>query len=159
VSSEAAIAQIATESEGSPLLIAELVDHVHAGLAPLDNDLPRGARLAQLALDRAATLPPAAREMLELVAIAGGPLEQSVVVSACCGDGAHGLTSLLGQRLLVRDSIVEQRRAVEAFHDRIRAAILAGMAPERQVACHRTLAAALRQSATATPEALARHLH
>jgi hypothetical protein len=97
--------------------------------------------------------------MLELIAIAGGPLERAIVLSVCGGDAAHALISLLGQRLLVRDTVVEQSRAIETFHDRIRHGIVASMTEVRQVACHRTLSKALLQSRTATPEALARHLH
>lgn len=156
---EAAVAQIAADGEGSPLLLAELAEHVIAGGAPLDRELPPGARLQQLALDRAATLPVAARRILDLVAVAGGPVEQDVVLAAGGGDASHALLQLLRQRLLVRDAIVDQRRAIEAFHDRVRRALVARMPHARQVDCHRALADALRRSATAAPEAIARHLH
>src|SRR5206468_5218557 len=69
--------RIAAESDGSPFFVAELVRHLQAG-APLDEEFSLG-RVLEARLLR---LPPEARRLLDVVAVAGRPLGQAVAAHA-----------------------------------------------------------------------------
>jgi eukaryotic-like serine/threonine-protein kinase len=128
---------IARESAGSPFFVNELVAYAatHEGAsARLDDVL--GARLA--------ALPLGARRLLEVVALAAGPLRQSVALAASdLGEGGHAALDLLRDTHLVYTRGGDEQDAVETYHDRIREAVLATMDRSHRRTTHARLARAL----------------
>ncbi|HJZ88292.1 MAG TPA: AAA family ATPase [Polyangia bacterium] len=145
--------RIATESGGSPFFVDELVRHLQAG-ALLEGRVSLG-KMLQARLHR---LPPEARRLLDVVAIAGRPLAQAVAARAAeLGAEDRQALSVLRAGHLVRTRGVRDRDEIEAYHDRIREAAVALLAASDQRDCHRRLAVALEGSERADPEAMALH--
>src|SRR5205823_11624628 len=117
-----------------------------------------GATLEQMLLARTAELSPTVRRLLELVAVAGGPVEPRVLLGGVPAnqDGIAALAVLRAARL-IRAAGAGDR--IETYHDRIRETVTANMhrAPLRE--CHETLARLLEADGSADPEILAVHLH
>jgi hypothetical protein len=141
---------IARESQGNAFLV-DALSRFGANESP-------GAMLEDLIRRRAAELPDSARRLLEVVALAGRPLELSVAFQAAALDeeAEAALAALRGVHLIRtrRSSAWEE---VEPYHDRIRAAVIGGIAPEEARRTHERLASALLASARADPERLAEH--
>ncbi|MBK9756326.1 MAG: protein kinase [Nannocystis sp.] len=148
---------VASESGGVPLFVHELVHEVLAsgGAWP--------GRLEDLIAARVQRLPPTARDVLELLAVAARPLAHGLVLGLPGGAslGRAALQTLSAARL-VRVGRSERGELVEVFHDRVRETVLASLSALRERACHRRLAAAMESwpgEALAEPEILAHHLH
>ncbi|MFT3766669.1 MAG: AAA family ATPase [Minicystis sp.] len=145
---------VAAEAGGHPLFIDELVRHrlllgEHAG--PL--------RLTEALRARITRLDPGARQLLELVAVAGAPLAQETAAAAAKVDFAE-----LGRRIavlrvgnLLKTAGARRTDTIEAYHDRVREAALLGLDTEGEKAAHMRLALALEASHAADAEALAAH--
>jgi hypothetical protein len=145
-------AAIAAEADGHPLFIAELVRHARSRRAtPPDLDEAIWTHLG--------TLDATARGLLELVAIAGGPIAQATTATAAAIGlaelGRH--VTLLRARHLVRTTGADANDAVEPYHDRIREAVLLRLDEGRRRARHASLAHALAANENAEPELLAMH--
>jgi hypothetical protein len=150
-------AAVAREAAGSPFLIAELARHLAEAppVAAPPTALPLGAVIA----DRLAQLPAHARDVLELVSVAGGPVERSLVLEAAeLGEPGRPVVSALRQASLLRSTTVAgERAAVELYHDRLRDVVLAGLDDDVRRARHGALARVLATRADADPEALFQH--
>jgi len=139
---------LAEEARGHPLFIAELARH--AG----------GARAAPPALDdaigaRAALLADQPRTLLDLLAVAGGPLAYETLAFATgqpAGEHAGNVALLRSEHLARTGGDV-----IETYHDRVRAAVLGRMTGPTRRFCHERLALALEASAGPDPEALSTH--
>jgi len=143
---------IAHESKGHPLFIGELVHHATtlsvAGDAPPTLEHALEARIRRL--------PPGARRLLDLVAIAGRP-ERSHVLERALGLEA-GLADVASEPLSER--LLRRRRGqfLECFHDRIRQVAVDILAPGELPLLHAALAAALAAEPSGGDSAeLARH--
>ena len=140
-----AAAALARESAGLPLFVHALA-HGHGDL-PFGTDA-RACRLESLIAARAARLQPAARDLLELLAVAGRPLAVDFFARVFApGEafrfvGNAALRQLRAARL-VRTHRGERGELVELYHDRIREIVTAALAPRRLRDCHRLLADAL----------------
>src|SRR5207244_9958464 len=64
----ARVAHVARESGGDPLFLSELVQQGSSGV---------GSSLEEMLMSRLAALQPEARRLLEVIALAGGPLESA----------------------------------------------------------------------------------
>ncbi len=147
---------IALESHGNPLLLDELV---HASLGE-----PRAGRAAgsltlhELIAGRVSLLPDDARRLLEIVAVAGEPLERSVALSAADLEArAAAVLPMLQANGLIRSYGMKGREVLETAHDQVRETVVRGLRPESAKAHHRRLAHALEAWGLADPEALALH--
>jgi tetratricopeptide (TPR) repeat protein len=150
------VASLTRGTDGNPFLIQELARAVADPEARSALDTAPDVRQALRArFDR---LPPAARGLLEVVAVAGHPVTEVVARRACGLSGSSWEDSeLLGAQHLVRFAGAADQRRLEPFHDRIREAVLADLSSQRASECHRGLAEALEQAGSADPEVLARH--
>jgi tRNA A-37 threonylcarbamoyl transferase component Bud32/tetratricopeptide (TPR) repeat protein len=141
---------IARESGGSPFFVQELARRVadSGELLPLDQILQ--ARVAQLPAD--------ARELLELVALTGQPLDLDVAASAATTpiDSLAALRQLRVRRL-VRTHGAADAIALEAYHDRIREAVVAALPAAATREHHARLATAWEASGQGDPELLLTH--
>ncbi len=163
---EARAAEIAAEAGGLPFFIAELVRFAASGavIAPRSDGAPvdAGARLDLRAaiLARIEQLPDEARRLVEVVALASKPVDRRVAVAAArvTGDDEKALHALRAGHLL-RARTEGERTLLESYHDRIREAVVEGLAPDARRDTHARLAAALEAAGAGDdPEALAHHL-
>lgn len=147
-------AVIAAEAGGVPLFVRELAHHVRTTMV---GETSLGdVRLEAMVAERVGRLPAAAREMLAAVIVAGRPLELEIA-SALSGGGRRELQQLRAAHL-VRVSKSPRGELVEAYHDRIRLAVLAGVRDEQARAIHGQIAEQLLGRAGVPPELLADHL-
>jgi eukaryotic-like serine/threonine-protein kinase len=146
--------RLAAEAGGNPFFILELARFAE-GVSASEGGPPdlEGALRA-----RVAGLPIPARQLLEVVALAGHPITEEVARAAAGIQGppweAWGV--LVGGHF-IRFSGAHDDRHVEPLHDRIREAVARALPPERVLAGHRGLAAALEAAGDGDPEVLARH--
>jgi serine/threonine protein kinase len=146
---------IASEAQGHPLYIDELVRHAAAGdgaTRPLRLDDAIRARVAQLGDD--------ARALLELIAIADAPLPRQVLADAT-GMELSAVTKLLGALQLANLVRTAGRRGterVEPYHDRVRESVQAGLADDTRHSLHAVLALVLPTAPGIAPELALRHL-
>jgi hypothetical protein len=144
---------IIESTAGHPMFIEELVRYLsrpreHRGAVMLDDALR--ARVAELDGE--------ARAVLTVVATAGGPTEQGAIAAAARIPFATyaDTAAALHEAKLVRVRGGRPDDPVEPFHDRVREAVYAGLAPEVRAAIHGSLARALEER-LAGPELLFHH--
>jgi hypothetical protein len=146
---------IARESQGNPLFLSELARS--AG----DHDPGRGRRptLAHLVRDRILALTPSARRILDVVAIAGAPLDTAIAAEAALlRTGVPQAVSELCRARLLRASRAAQARRLECFHDRIREVAVAELSETAFRDAHLGLAEVLEQREDVDAAAVAMHL-
>lgn len=149
---------IARQAQGSPYFILEMAEHARSGIHPA------GASAAALDLDaalqtRLQRLPEPTRRLLEVVAVAGQPLELRTTLEAArltSADHAH-VAALRSQHLL-RTHGPGLDDPVSTYHDKIRESVVAQLAPAALTERHRHLASALERTRRADAEQIARHL-
>lgn len=148
---------IVEEARGIPLFIDQLSHFVATVPAAesLEDARPR-LDFATVTAERVRSLPPPALALLELVAVAGQPLQADQVVHAAGVDIYEALPSLRVEKLITTRARRRQME-LEPYHDRIRQAVLATLPPDRRRSRHRELAFALEKSSHADPEVVARH--
>ncbi|GIW43879.1 MAG: hypothetical protein KatS3mg077_1161 [Candidatus Binatia bacterium] len=130
--------KILQESEGSPLLLAQLARQVEAlgGTTPASSP-----KLVSLVSSRAETLPLAARRILDVVALAVRPISRSLVLRIVgLGERGRHLVSLLDAALLLHSSRVGGQVLVEPYHQRIGEALRARLSGSEAERCHVLLA-------------------
>jgi serine/threonine protein kinase len=157
-------AWIARESGGSPFFISELSQHAIAaqGCAG-DRGGPAAARpqtLDQYIRARVAALPPEGRRILEVVALAGYPVDWEILARTCSLDQPRPELLMLLNGLQAAHFIRTRgqgRRLVETFHDRIREAVARDIPGPRARELHHRLAQVMERSPWPDPQALARH--
>ncbi len=129
--------QFAREAAGSPFVLEQLA--WYRDEAGPRRDAPS---LAEMLDGRLNSLPPSARRFLETLAMCGRPTPPELVCDACGVDhDRQSLVVTLRALRLVRSSGSLAR--VEPYHDRIREALTARMAPAAARSTHRGIAQAL----------------
>jgi hypothetical protein len=136
--------RVASESGGVPFFVHELARTVTSGLT-LGN-----LSLTDVLARRIAGLAPKPRQLLDVVAAAGGPITHRVARTAA-GTGLDELILLRAARFL-RSRGDGDDDLVECFHDRVRETALANLAEPR--ATHRAIAEALEREPVPDPEAI-----
>ncbi len=157
VSAAESASLISVDAHGHPLFIDELVRHV----ALTGSANTQGQRLDEAIWHRASQLPADARRLLELVAIAVGPLHYDVFAHASQLDAADfgKRMSLLRAANLVRRTSGSAER-FEPYHNRVRLAVLRNLDDTTAHDHHVRLAVALESAAPGSvrPEQLLHHL-
>lgn len=155
----AAARDIALESTGHPLFIAELVRQL---LAPgrTHSVLPR---LDDTLCARFSALPPALQAAIELLASAGSPLTllelRDAIVElegSLCVDFIHAIARLRDENFVRSDGLSASDR-IDCFHDRVASAVLSRVDPARRERCHQALATVLERREPRDLEALTLH--
>jgi serine/threonine protein kinase len=152
---------VARESSGNPFFLSELARSVRG---EGDRALPDvdGAPSAAITLDsvirtRLSSLSAGARRFLETVAVAGRPVRFAVVNEAAEPDPRENVIEVLRISHFIRTREIETREEIEAYHDRIREVIVAGLSAAELKEHHHRLALALEASGHVDPEWLAMH--
>jgi hypothetical protein len=147
---------VAAESGGNPFFVAELARSAHdrepAGGRPL-------VSLDEVLWSRVAALPPDARGLLEVVSVAGVPLNPAVAWRCFGreGDERASVSLLRSGRLLRTTGGAGDPGLVEAYHDRVRETVVGRLAADDLREHHRRLALALEAAGGCDPEVLATH--
>ena len=149
------VERVAEEAGGLPLFIAELAIHMQT-VASQDS---RPIGLDDLLRRRVEQLPDNARELLELVSVAGEPISQRVAASAlsCSPEALGRAIRYLRTVHLVQAPGGRATDRVECYHSRIRECVRARLGKHRQAAYHQALAVALEQWSEGSSEQLSRH--
>lgn len=157
--SSAVAERIVDESRCSPFLASELARHLAGTRRPgASTESYEPPALDTLVAARVQALPALAREVLELVAVAGRPLERELVRHAeTLGLDLRPALGLLGAQSLVCALSAGDRVASAIYHDGIRQAVLAGLSTATRRERHRALAAALEAESDADPRLLVDH--
>ena len=144
---------IARESSGNPFFILELAQYAAAGM--MVDQLPA---LDHLLTNRVKQLPTPAREVLEVIAIAGRRIPQMDAFHAA---GLKSLdpqiSVLLRGNNLVKGTGGGAADVIETYHDRVRESVVARLDPETARSHHLSLASTLLASGHADDETLAFH--
>lgn len=148
---------IAQEAKGAPFFIRELVHRACLGLST-PNAHGHPIDLDEAIWDRVSRLDDDARQLVELVALAGRPIRLRDTLRAAELTAADRPLSLLRALLLVRGSGTSDGQLLETYHDRIRECISVRLSPEVRCARHLRLADSLEASGDTDPETLANHL-
>ena len=128
------------ESQGHPMFLEELVR-----VSGVSGEQAAPLRLDDALRTRAARLPGDAQRLLESVAVAGAPLAHRVLMDVAGLTGEHyarAVESLRAERL-VRVSGLRRMDTLEPYHDRVREALQARVAPVQVIRLHDSLAQAL----------------
>ena len=145
---------VAEEAKGHPLFIDELVRHAQTSGAS------RGViKLEDALWARVLRLEPPVRLLIQLVAMAGGPLPQEVAADATGADFGEFArhVALLRAANLVRTSGTRGADRIEPYHDRVRESIVRRLDHAERRTLHQKLALALEGSGRADPEMLVTH--
>ena len=117
----------------------------------------RGVRLEQVIRARLHQLPEAARRLLEVIAVAGRPLDREVARRAAGLENEEPFVGLLRANHLLRGSGSGEDEKIETYHDRIRETVAAGLSGPALAEIHQRLALALEGSRYTDAETLALH--
>jgi hypothetical protein len=159
------VSSVARDAGGIPFLIEAVARH--SARAPGEVDAAPAVsldRLIELQLD---DMPSAARRMLQVVAVAARPIEQSLALAAAHPAGSdggserddHAMLARLRSARLVRTRGVRGTDLVETYHDRVRQTITGSMAPPALAEVHGQLATVLEADRKTAADTLAYHLH
>ena len=149
--------KIARGSRGNAFILTEFARHVSSTLD--DEHAAFEASLRDMLERRFERLPDLARRMMRLVAIAGRPLSQELLLQASEADfrGPAMLQALLKSSLL-RATDIETRPSYVVYHDQIRETLLETMQRAEQTGCHRRLAETLLAADRVNAEHVLEHL-
>jgi serine/threonine protein kinase/tetratricopeptide (TPR) repeat protein len=141
-------------SGGSPFLLCEVANYLNSR----NETAPEGLDLGAMLELRTRGLPPEARDVLEVLSVAGAPLGQAVALRAAgLGVDDRALITNLERLSIVRTTDAHER-TTEVYHHRLRDEVLGQMTPADRVARHRSIASALVTSSTPNPLAAVHHL-
>ncbi|MCE9573407.1 MAG: protein kinase, partial [Deltaproteobacteria bacterium] len=144
-------AWVAREAAGNPFFIAELAQANLGGSGDVG--------ISDVIARRVSALGAAARATLDTIVVAGRPLPPAIVArSAGVAELAAALHELRALRL-VQTRGDRAAPTLEAYHDRIRAAVAALLDDDARARLHRGLARAYATIAPGDDEALAVHWH
>ena len=149
---------IARESAGNPLFIDELVKHSQAWVLSADRDAAVRIELEIMLWTRIQALPIDAQRLLEVVAIAGRPIHESLAFwTAELGAGGRVALASLRSARLIRGIGPAQLDQIEIYHGRVRETVLSHLSPAARRRCHERLARVLEASGQTDPEVMADH--
>ncbi len=149
----ARVEAIVYESSGSPFFVRELVRHLREG-----NRSTQDVSLSEVLLTRIGRLPEPTQRLLEVVAVAGKPLLETIACGAAgLAADEQGAVDLLRSQQLIRRTGLSGGQEVETYHDRIRESVLANLPSAVLVGHHRRLAEVLEATGAADSELLALH--
>jgi eukaryotic-like serine/threonine-protein kinase len=146
---------VAQESRGVPFFVDALIEHFWQG--DVRKPLARGVGLSSILFESVDDLPLGARRLLEIVALAGKPINCGVAHEASSlrgGDGEQVEEILRGRKLLRRGT---GGTRLEVYHERIGEAVVASLKADELPNLHHRLALALSADGEAEPEDLAIH--
>ena len=153
--SSAALAQFADamlgEARGNPFLLEQLARYALTS----DQTATTGITLAMMLDARLSHLPKDARAFIDVLAVAGRPINPEVVYQAAAlsGDELQLIASLRAAQFIRAGS----GHTLELYHDRIRETLAGQLSPTKVTQIHKRLAHAIESRGIDDPEALFEH--
>jgi tetratricopeptide (TPR) repeat protein len=143
---------IGREAGGHALFIAELARHVLAHGSQAMSAL----RLEDVLWTRIAALEEPARRLITILCVAGRPMSQTAMARAAAvkAGALAGVVSDLRVGHLIRTATAEGAEFIDAYHDRVRNAVLAHLTHDERRSAYEELALALDGSKHAEPHIL-----
>lgn len=159
------IHRIVEQARGSAFFVQELAENVRAGvdLQMVAEGAP-GAKTQSGDLDhvlwqRVQKLPAEARQLMEIIAVAGQPIQIGDLIHTQSFSGsAQQAVKTLRLARLVRSTGARLTDEIETFHDRVRESITSFLDEGASRGYHLQIADALELNAEAAPETIASHL-
>ncbi|HVR62340.1 MAG TPA: protein kinase [Polyangia bacterium] len=149
---------IVTESAGSPFFIGQLANHATAASTLAAAGSAGSALLSQVIKNRIDHLTDTERRIVEIVAIAGGPVERTLALRAAgVGEAGRPDVARLARQHLIKTAERAGARFLESYHDRIRESVSANLDGDSLRARHLAMAEALESVRSPDAEALCRH--
>ena len=151
--------QAVEESAGNPYFLIELLrDTARKGQSD-ELSSAKARSLDDVLQERLDALPPAARQLLDTIAVAGEPLAQEVAMQSAELNYAEEWQALAVLRAghLVKTTGTGAQDPVETYHDRIKETVVDNLTPGRLLDRHRALAGALESWGRAEAVTLAQH--
>ena len=147
---------IAFESRGVPIFVAELAQWQRERTARGDADAEqaRGVSLEQVIQNRILELPAGGSTLLQILAVANGPLPYGLAEHALGITRNDALRARLRAARLVRTFRADGQEFAEMYHARVRDSVISSLTAERRRIIHGSLAHALEATGSADPEAL-----
>ncbi|HUF47201.1 MAG TPA: protein kinase [Vicinamibacterales bacterium] len=150
------IDEVAAESAGNPLFIAELARHIGHGGTARSGAGP--SSLDDVIAARVGTLPAEAQRLLAVIALSGHPIEVPLASAAAgMSDVDERAVALLRSARLIRGTGEIRWRRVAPYHDRIREVVTASISAVEAPALHLRIGEALEASSGTDPERRAFH--
>ena len=148
---------IAGHSRGNPFFITELARHAKSR-DKVRAAVPNEPSLNELVRVRVSLLPDSARRFLEVVAVAGQPIDCTVAKRALeHTEDERATLAVLRVGHLIRTRTTTNGQEVEAYHDRIRETLIASMPDPLMRELHLRLGRTIESSSRAEPDVLAMH--
>ncbi|MCB9655318.1 MAG: protein kinase [Deltaproteobacteria bacterium] len=162
------VERIANECGGNAFFVGALAAYlrdriqsndVHAEGSSSTFDTIRDVTLEQVLLGELDHLSEGARRLVEILAVAGGPITQNVAQQAArlLASEARECVNQLRLKRLARTRGIRGADAVEPYHDRVRETVWHHLDDGLRIDHHRRIAWALLSSNQGDPEQLARH--
>lgn len=156
---ESMIERIALESDGCPFFIESLVRYAvtdRSNGPDLEGD-SASALVMRVIQKQVQALPEDARKLLEVISLAGKPIDLEAARQATELTDIHGALATLRVMRFVRIRGDRRQERVECYHDKIREAVVAQIDPDKLSAYHMMLAQTFHLTGQADPESLAFH--
>jgi predicted ATPase len=148
-----AVDWVVRESGGRPFFVYELVAHLNSGAV-----LETRPDLDTVLWERVTRLPDASRRLLEVIAVAGRPVQlRDAQTAALLPTLPPEVVAALRAARFVRTTGRTLHDEIETFHDRIRESIVGRLASGDRRHYHASLAATLERANRADAEMLATH--
>lgn len=145
--------KIAVESEGSPFFVFELARHtLRQAVVAAPND-PNVVSLEDVIARRVASLPSAARQVLDAIAVADGELPSDIALNVAKVSDPQTLSHLRAERF-IRSTI---GRGLEIYHARIHDVALSLLPTAERQPLHLRIARALESAGLADEVKLSHH--
>lgn len=153
------IEKILKESSGSPFFIIELANYLQNNDVEIDTvESFFTTSLDEVIKKRISQLSTPARQLLEIVSVAGQPIKLTCLKKAISSEiRKNNEFLLLKNNHLIRLRETDNQQEVEAYHDRIRESILSYLEPQILQSYHQKLALALEADPTTDSERLMVH--
>ncbi len=148
------VRRIAEESQGSPLFVSELSAWQRSATSDETSGL---ISLDAVIRSRVDELPEEGRALLDVLCVAGGPVERGLVEELAGSSAAEALRARLRVEKLTRTVESGERELLDIYHGRIRDSLLSRMPPARRAELHARLARALERAPGADAGALLEH--
>jgi hypothetical protein len=147
--------RLAALSGGVPFVLEELTRARESGQLETQDERRVEQLLARRLADDCSS---EERRFMELLAVAGRPMRQARLLAlAGMHADAHALFSRLRNQRLIRTDGPRAADTVDVYHHRIRAAVIATLAPEQEATHHLCFARGLADDASADPAQVAHH--
>ena len=136
------VAQIVREADGSPFLAEQLTTLARAKLQQGETDFD--VSVGNLVALTSAMLPEGAGRLLDILAVAGGPIRLRLALRAAdIGKGGREHVHTLRRLQLVRSRTIAGDRYLEVYHDRIREHVVSSLSTPDSQRVHGALLQAL----------------